>query len=127
MSLHSFPAKRREFCGVVMGKLTLFIAFNADHHRLKDTALATIDRHNGAAGRSSEQHAGIFFILKERLPFDNAIALLNQHRGTHSQIIVAYDGDMTDTCTGRNVLLGHACNRQIKSFFYFKHVVSRFP
>jgi ribosome-binding ATPase YchF (GTP1/OBG family) len=32
-----------------MGKFTLFIAFNADNHRLQNAPFATVDRHNGAA------------------------------------------------------------------------------
>ena len=62
-----------------MGKLTLFIPFNADNHRLQHATFATVDRHNGAAGRGGKHHAGIFFIFEERLPFNDAIVLLDQH------------------------------------------------
>ena len=62
-----------------MGKFTLVIALNADNHRLQNAPLATVDGHNGAARGGCEHHAGIFFVLKERLSFDNAIALLYQH------------------------------------------------
>jgi hypothetical protein len=51
-----------------MGKFTLFIAFNADNHRLQNAAFATVDRHNGAARRGGEHHAGIFLSSKSACP-----------------------------------------------------------
>jgi hypothetical protein len=67
LRLYGFPAQAREFGGI-NGQFTLFIAFNADNHRLQNTAFATIDRHNGAAGRCGKHHAGIFLSSKSACP-----------------------------------------------------------
>ena len=62
-----------------MGEFTLLVAFNADNHRLQNAPFATVDRHYGTARGCGEHHAGIFFVLKECLAFDNAIAFLYPH------------------------------------------------
>ena len=79
MCLNGFPAQGGEVCCVETGKLTLFVAFNTDNHRLQDATFTAIDCHHGTARGGRKHNARIFFVLEERLSFNDAIAFLHQH------------------------------------------------
>ena len=101
------------------GERDLVIASKLNLNRLKFSFGSASNANDLASTRRCEDDAFAFFVIEQRLAKFDSVAFLDQHRRSHSDIIVADDGNFFDRRALLNVLNWTACNRQVQSLFLY--------